>query len=66
MKLSPKKKKSSKDERKVMMLDGIREFSITELTYRPMDLSLAKKYFPDLFQDYPEKSNKYRLKPKMR
>ncbi|MDH6306276.1 hypothetical protein M2459_002639 [Parabacteroides sp. PF5-5] len=57
-------KLSKKSKKKVYVVDEIREKTVTEFVYRPMDLSLAKQYFPDLFKEYSKENKKPRLKPK--
>lgn len=58
MKVLPKQKESSV----VYIRDAIRERTITDVTYRAIDIQLLKKYFPSLYEKYidskPIKRNK--------
>ncbi|GEM_PF-5688032 len=58
------KPKSSKEDDVVFVPDELRKIEIYETTMRPMDIDLARKYFPSMFEDEKNRKKKSRLKPK--
>ena len=50
MKVVPKQKESSV----VYIRDEIKERTITDVTYKAMDIQLLKKYFPSIYKEVME------------